>query len=253
MGWFFLVLLVGLDLKLGKRPVIKSTYSGISLVSWLEWKGKTVKDIYMRQDMCGQGQGWSDWRTGQRQPERLDHGQTAKIHRNTHGYPTEFSSQLFPSECELCDDLQTVARFSHLWVFVWSAVRRRYSAICLMSVQVHHINIFVCANLEAHSGQPRGWMEEWKCLISCLKGQDFLVFTPAPESILHLRHRLFFPFTECIQIADVLSLGASLTKSSHTQKKFIHACVLIVQCVLSSRPQSKCALGNPVIVNHLAN
>lgn len=33
---FFLVLLVGLDLKPDKHPVLKSTYSGISLVSWLE-------------------------------------------------------------------------------------------------------------------------------------------------------------------------------------------------------------------------
>lgn len=37
-----LVLLVGLGWKLGQRPVTKTTtYSGISLVSWLEWKGKT--------------------------------------------------------------------------------------------------------------------------------------------------------------------------------------------------------------------
>lgn len=42
------------SLESGKYPVLKITYSGISLVSWLEWKGKTVKDIHMRQDMCGQ-------------------------------------------------------------------------------------------------------------------------------------------------------------------------------------------------------
>lgn len=33
---FLVAWLVGLDLKLGKRPLKEFTYSGISLVSWLE-------------------------------------------------------------------------------------------------------------------------------------------------------------------------------------------------------------------------
>ena len=52
-GFFFGCLLVGLGLKKKRKekenPVVISTYSGISLVSWLEWKGKTVEDIHMRQ------------------------------------------------------------------------------------------------------------------------------------------------------------------------------------------------------------
>lgn len=95
--WPFSLLLVGLDLKLGKHPVIKSTYSGISLVSWLEWEGKTVKDIYMRQDtmLTMTREVRLKDRTNDKAPGTLS--STAKIHIKTHR-----SSQLFLSECESC-------------------------------------------------------------------------------------------------------------------------------------------------------
>lgn len=90
----FWLLLVGLDREPGEHPVVKSTYSGISLVSWLEWEGKTVKDIHMRQDMCGQKtKGRSGWRTG------LLERRTAK-HTRTHRQV--YDRVLRPVVCELC-------------------------------------------------------------------------------------------------------------------------------------------------------
>lgn len=102
-------------------------------------------------------------RTTLTQLDRLHHGQTAKIHIKTHTQSSPASCFWVSVSCASpweCDDLQAAARFSHLWVFVWRAVRRRYRAVCLMSFQVHHINIFVYANLEVHSCQPCRWMEE---------------------------------------------------------------------------------------------
>ena len=91
----FWLLLVGLDWKPGEHPVVKSTYSGISLVSWLEWEGKTVKDIHMRQDMCGQRQERSGWRTG-----LLERRKTANTRTHTRRQVNDRVLQ--PVVCELC-------------------------------------------------------------------------------------------------------------------------------------------------------
>lgn len=80
-----LLLLVGLYLKLGEHQLEMSTYSGISLVSWLEWKGKTVRTFTWDKtsedkDMWGQASGqdkqledWSDHRWTKRGQHKDTH------------------------------------------------------------------------------------------------------------------------------------------------------------------------------------
>lgn len=181
------LLLVRLDLKLGKYPVVKSTYSGISLVSWLEWKGKTVKDIYMRQHMWGQGQVRSDWRTGQRSHNwnaaTADKQQRYR-QRHTHTHIDRVlcvggsrasarrlwrsAGPVFTPEC-LCEELRHVdiepyawccLRFV-TWTFLFTATWRR-----------------ALASLED------GWKSK---NVSSAKGTGFIFFfsTPAPKTILH--------------------------------------------------------------------
>lgn len=157
-----LLLLVRLDLKLGKCPLKTSTYSGMSLVSWLEWKGKTVKDIYIRQDVCG-----TTTREVRLKDRRMLIGaeQTSKVtHKNT--YATEFCSQLLLSECELYVSMAVWwsagcgPAFTPLSIRVKSCKNKIWSHMLDVFSGSSHINIFVYANLEAHSYQPFRWMEE---------------------------------------------------------------------------------------------
>ena len=109
-----LLRLVGLDLKLGKCPLENSTYSGISLVSWLEWEGKTVKDIYMRQDVWTNNKGGSDLRDRTGQGTGNTDKNSKDTQKDTHMYATVFPQ--VDSEwvwvvrllrcCETCIDLR---------------------------------------------------------------------------------------------------------------------------------------------------
>lgn len=125
----FWLLLVGLDWKPGEHPVVKSTYSGISLVSWLEWEGKTVKDIHMRQDMCWQRQEWSGWRTG-----LLERRKTA----NTRTHTQTSKRQSPPASC------------------LWVACLRASETICRLWPGFHTLEC-LCEELWDEDIEPYAW------------------------------------------------------------------------------------------------
>lgn len=147
----------------GQTPSLK-VYLLWDLIGQLAWVRRKDSEGHLyetRHNVDNDKGGQSEGQIKGQAPGMLS--STAKIHIKTHTsnrvlQPVVFKwvSRVSPREC---DDLQAVAWFSHIWLFVWRAVRWRYRAVCLMSFQVHHVNIFVYANLEAHSCQPSRWME----------------------------------------------------------------------------------------------
>lgn len=115
----------------------------IGQLAWVERKD-SEGHLYETTRVWTIDKGRSDWRTGQRCHTTGNAGQTAKdTHKDTHRVlqPVVCEWAWVESQWE-CDDLQAAVPLFHTWVFVWRAARRRYRAVCLMSLQVRHINIF---------------------------------------------------------------------------------------------------------------
>ena len=154
-----LLLLVWLGFKLGK------SHSKSLLTLGSHWSvGLSEKErqrrTFIRDKTCmDKRQGRSVWGTGQATGMLIgsEQKQNSEVTHKRHTNIQPVVSELVWVSCVSlweCDDLQSVAQFSHLWVFVWRALRWRYRTICLISLHVHHVNIFVYANPEAHSYQP---------------------------------------------------------------------------------------------------
>lgn len=133
-----------------------ATYSGISLVSWLEWKDS---ERHMRQDTSH----------GHRREHCCCTSGTGQhiTHRHTQTHTLECASQLFLSRYV---DLQ--ASFSHVWVFVWRAVgwRQRHGSCLLRFTTLNVLLLPTCRYTRANLVSRR---KDFKNL---LKGRFFLIF-----------------------------------------------------------------------------
>lgn len=125
-----LLLVFGLGNNLGTR----ATYSGISLVSWLEWKDSERHSHETTHKT--RTQTWT---------LVLYNWNRSPYYTHTHTHTLERISQLFVSRCV---DLQTVASFSHFSQHLCEELWDEDINIRFMSLQVHHIKYFACTKLQ---------------------------------------------------------------------------------------------------------
>lgn len=138
-----LLLVFGLGNNLG----IKATYSGISLVSWLEWKDSERHSHETRHKTRTQ-----TWTRASYSWNR------SPSYTQTYKHMLELFSQVFVSRCV---DLQAVACFSHVWVFVWRTVGCRYRHMLLVFITLNILLVPTCSC-------PRAYLVEEsfsKCLL----------------------------------------------------------------------------------------